>query len=99
MQKYGLDCRTHSVGQAYDGAYVKKTQVVKKGGKKTGVQACIKAEAPLTFYVHCNAHCLHLVLANSVKFLNEADCFFSLLQRLYVFVSGSHVRTSKVHQN
>lgn len=84
MQKYGLDYRNHLVGQAYDGASV-------MSGKNTGVQARIKAEAPLAFYVHCNAHCLNLVLVDTVKCLNEADCFFSLLQRLYVFVSGSHV--------
>ena len=84
MQKYGLDYRNHLVGQGYDGGSV-------MSGKNTGVQARIKAEAPLAFYVHCNAHCLNLVLVDSVKCLNEADCFFSLLQRLYVFVSGSHV--------
>lgn len=41
--------------------------------------------------MHCTAHCLNLVLVDTVKSLNEADCFFSLLQRLYVFVLGSHV--------
>lgn len=45
----------------------------------------------LAFYVHCNAHCLNLVLVDCVKSISEASCFFSLLQRLYVFVSGSHV--------
>lgn len=84
LQKYGLDYKNHLVGQAYDGASV-------MSGKNTGVQARIKAEAPLAFYVHCNAHCLNLVLVDSVKCIPEAYCFFSLLQKLYVFVSGSYV--------
>lgn len=84
LQKHGLDYKNHLVGQAYDGASV-------MSGKNAGVQARMKAEAPLAFYVHCNAHCLNLVLVDSVKCIPEADCFFSLLQKLYVFVSGSYV--------
>lgn len=84
LQKHGLHYKNHLVGQAYDGASV-------MSGKHTGVQARIKSEAPLAFYVHCNAHCLNLVLVDSVKCIPEANCFFSLLQKLYVFVSGSYV--------
>ena len=84
LQKYGLDYRNHLVGQAYDGASV-------MSGKDTGVQARIKSEAPLAFYVHWNAHCLNVVLVDSVKCIPEAYCFFSILQKLYVFVSGSYV--------
>uniref|UniRef100_A0A8C6SRB2 Zinc finger MYM-type protein 1-like n=1 Tax=Neogobius melanostomus TaxID=47308 RepID=A0A8C6SRB2_9GOBI len=84
LQKHGLDYKNHLVGQAYDGASV-------MSGKNTGVQARMKSEAPLAFYVHCNAHCLNLVLVDSVKCIPEANCFFSLLQKLYVFVSGSYV--------
>ncbi|XP_046906195.1 zinc finger MYM-type protein 1-like [Hypomesus transpacificus] len=84
LQKYGLDYRNHLVGQAYDGASV-------MSGKNRGVQARIKSDAPLAFYVHCNAHCLNLVLVDSVKCIPKAYCFFSLLQKLYVFVSGSYV--------
>lgn len=82
--KYGLDYKNHLVGQTYDGASV-------MSGKNTGVQARIKAEARLAFYVHCNAHCLHLVLVDSVKCIPGAYCFFALLQKLYAFVSGSYV--------
>lgn len=84
LQKYGLDYRHHLVGQAYDGASV-------MSGKNTGVQARIKSEAPLAFYVHCNAHFLNVVLVDSVKCIPEAYCFFSFLQKLYVYVSGSYV--------
>lgn len=44
------------------------------------------------FYVHCNAHCLNIVVVNSVKAVLEVDCFFfTLLQKLYVYMSGSSV--------
>lgn len=84
LQKHDLDYKNHLVGQAYDGASV-------MSGKNTGVQTGMKSEAPLAFYVHCNAHCLNLVLDDSVKCIPEANCFFSLLQKLSVFVSGSYV--------
>lgn len=73
-------------------------------GKNTGVKVCIKSEALLAFYVHCNAHCLNLVLVDSVKCIPEDYCFslsetvylcvrvsLCLFQKLYVFVSGSYV--------
>uniref|UniRef100_A0A8D3D2X9 DUF4371 domain-containing protein n=1 Tax=Scophthalmus maximus TaxID=52904 RepID=A0A8D3D2X9_SCOMX len=84
LQKYGLDYKKHLVVQAYDGASEMSV-------KNTGVQARIKVEAPLAFYVHCNAHCLNLVLVDTVKSLPEAYCYLSLLQKVYVFVSGSYV--------
>lgn len=42
-------------------------------------------------YVHFNAHCLNLVLIDTVKAVPEADCFFALLQKLYVYMFGSYV--------
>ncbi len=60
-------------------------------GKHRGVKIRIKLLAKQTFYVHCNAHCLDLVLADTVKAIPEANCLFSLLQKLYVFISGSVV--------
>lgn len=60
-------------------------------GKNAGVQACVKSEAPLAFYICFNAHCLSLVLVDSVKCIPEADWgfFLSFFQKLYVFVSGT----------
>lgn len=58
-------------------------------GKHSGVAARIKTDAKHAVYVHCNAHCLNLVLVDTVKAVPEADCFFSLLQkalRVYVWV-------------
>lgn len=57
-------------------------------GKHAGVSVRIKAVAKHAFYVHCNAHCLNLVLVDMVP---EAACFFSLLQKLYVFMLSSYI--------
>uniref|UniRef100_A0A667WWJ6 DUF4371 domain-containing protein n=1 Tax=Myripristis murdjan TaxID=586833 RepID=A0A667WWJ6_9TELE len=84
LQKYGLEYREQLVGQGYDGASV-------MSGKHSGVSARIQSLAKHAFYVHCNAHCLNLVIVDTVRAVPEASCFFSLLQRLYVFLSGSYV--------
>lgn len=83
LERYGLDYKNNLVGQSYDGASV-------MSGKHSGVQARIKDVAKQAFYVHCNAHSLNLVLVDTIKAVQPAD-FFALLQRLYVFMSGSHV--------
>lgn len=59
-------------------------------GKHSGV-ARVENKAKHAFYVHCNAHCLNLILVDSVKSVPEAECFFALLQRLYVYMPGSCV--------
>lgn len=84
LEKHGLDYRNNLVGQGYDGASV-------MSGKHSGVSARIKNSARFAFYVHCNAHCLNLVLVDAVKSVPEAVNFFALLQKLYNFVSGSYV--------
>lgn len=35
--------------------------------------------------------CLNLVIVDTVKSVPEADCFFSLLEKLYVYMPGSYV--------
>ena len=45
-------------GQGYDGAS-------NMSSCTSGVQAQIKKEAPLATYVHCNGHCLNLVISKS----------------------------------
>ena len=47
-------------GQGYDGASNMASDSV-------GVQARIKQAAPLATYVHCNGHCLNLVISKSCK--------------------------------
>lgn len=51
---------------------------------------CIRilSDARFAFYVHFNAHCLNLVLVDATKAVPDVD-FFSLVQQLYTFVSGS----------
>ena len=81
LEIHGLDYKNNLVGQGYDGASV-------MSGKHSGVSARIRDRARLAFYVHCNAHCLNLVLVDAVKTVPEAE---ALLQKLYNFVSGSYV--------
>lgn len=84
LESHGLEYKNNLVGQAYDGASV-------MSGKHSDVQARIKEQAKHAFYIHCSAHCLNLVLVDTVKAVPEAGQFFSLLERLYVFTSGSYV--------
>lgn len=84
LESHGLEYKKNLVGQAYDGASV-------MSGKHSGVQARIKEEAKYAFYIHCSAHCLNLVLVDTVKAVLEAEEFFSLLEKLYMFTSGSAV--------
>uniref|UniRef100_A0A672I8P6 TTF-type domain-containing protein n=1 Tax=Salarias fasciatus TaxID=181472 RepID=A0A672I8P6_SALFA len=77
LERYGLEYRSNLVGQGYAGASV-------MSGRHSGVAARIKSDAKHAVYVHCNAHCLNLVLVDTVKAVPEADCFFALLQKLYV---------------
>ncbi|XP_056453653.1 zinc finger MYM-type protein 1-like isoform X2 [Gadus chalcogrammus] len=84
LESYELQYKSNLVGQGYDGASV-------MSGKHSGVAARIKTEAKTAFYVHCNAHCLNLVLVDTVKSVPEADCFFSLLEKIYVYMSGSYL--------
>ncbi|XP_032411152.1 zinc finger MYM-type protein 1-like isoform X1 [Xiphophorus hellerii] len=84
LEKHGLDYRNNLVGQGYDGASV-------MSGKHSGVSARIQSNARFAFYVHCNAHCLNLVLVDATKAVPEVVDFFALLQQLHNFVSGSYV--------
>lgn len=84
LECHGLEYKDNLVGQAYDGASV-------MWGKNTGVQARLKELANKAFYVHCNAHCLNLVLVDTVKIIPEVENFFTLVQKLYNFMSVSYV--------
>lgn len=84
LEKHGLDYKNNLVGQGYDGASV-------MSGRHSGVTARIQSNARFAFYVHCNAHCLNLVLVDATKAVPEVVDFFALLQQLYNFISGSYV--------
>lgn len=75
------------VAQCYDGASV-------MSGCVAGVQAKIRLLVPQAVYVHCYNHQLNLVVVDCVKINAFAAEFFSLLQQLYVFMTGSAVHTS-----
>ena len=75
---------TKCVGQGYDGAAV-------VAGHLNGVNAIIRSIAPTAFYVHCFSHRLNLVIVDVMKSVQWASATLALLQRLYEFVSGSHV--------
>jgi hypothetical protein len=84
LDRFQLDYREHLVGQGYDGAAV-------MSGKHSGVSTRITEQARFSHYIHCYAHRLNLVLVDVAKAVPEASQFFSLLERLYVFFSGSYV--------
>src|SRR6218665_1873631 len=80
LKSYGLDIALYLVGQGYDGASIMR-------GVNKGVQQLVRQSAPLAIYVHCYAHKLNLI--DACKSVPEARDFFALLERLYVFTSGS----------
>ena len=84
LQSYGLDTTSCLVGQCYDGASV-------MSGIHKGVQSRVRECAPMAVYTHCYAHRLNLVLVDVCKSVRAVAGFFALLERLYVFVSGSVV--------
>ena len=61
-------------------------------GHVSGVQTRIQQLAEWAICVHCYAHRLNLVVVDSCKSVWYASDFFALLQRLYVFLSGSYVQ-------
>ena len=77
-------CITNCIGQSYDGASV-------MSGHLSGVQTRIKAHAEWCLYTHCYAHRLNLVIVSCCKAVKYSPDFFALLQRIYVFFSGSYV--------
>lgn len=60
-------------------------------GWRSGVATRLKALAKHALYVHCHAHRLNLVLVDTAKSVRKASDFFALLEKLYVFISGSYV--------
>ena len=73
-----------SGGMGFDGASV-------MSGELGGAQKLIKDKAPMACYVHCYAHRLNLVLIDTVNVVPYTDNFFSLLEKVYIFVSKSIV--------
>ena len=74
-------------GQGYDGA-------ANMSGRFKGLQSRILKRNPKALYVHCQAHCLNLVLVESAKSNICFVSFFNLVEKLYAFVANSSKRHS-----
>ena len=85
LERFALDPQW-IVSQGYDGASV-------MSGRCSGVQQRSRLVAPNATYIHCYAHTLNLVLVDSVKMVQYAAEFFSLLESLYVFISTTKSHT------
>lgn len=70
------------VSQCHDGASV-------MSGISSGVGTRIQERNSRAIYIHCHADQLNLALVDARKKLQPASDFFSLLERLYVFMSSS----------
>jgi Domain of unknown function (DUF4371)/OTU-like cysteine protease/hAT family C-terminal dimerisation region len=73
------------VGQAYDGAS-------SMSGCISGVQARVRDKAPMASYVHCNAHCLDLVLQEVGKSVPLVRDAISLVHEIGTFLNASPLR-------
>lgn len=62
-------------------------------GCNNGVQAKCKEKNNALMYVHCYAHCLNLVLVDSIGRKNRVVFdFFGTIQLIYAFIEGSCIR-------
>ena len=80
---YSMELDPHkAVAQCYDGAAA-------MSGVKSGVQARMRGKYEKAVYVHCWAHKLNLVLVHACSGTTHVLDFFSTLQSLHTFFSGS----------
>ena len=73
-------------GQGYDGAS-------NMASNRVGVQARIRQEAPLAVYVHCNGHCLNLVINKSCSLPQVRNVVDRLLQCCRFFLYPKRMGT------
>ncbi|XP_022183530.1 zinc finger MYM-type protein 1-like [Myzus persicae] len=67
--------------------------------ESNGVQLKCKEINSKIFYVHCHAHCLNLVLIDSIGRKNRLVFdFFGTIQFLYSFIEGSCIRHAKLEK-
>ncbi|PNF40525.1 hypothetical protein B7P43_G08175 [Cryptotermes secundus] len=81
-----FECGPKLIAQTYDGAAVMASQ-------HAGVQAKIREQYPNAIFVHCYAHRLNLVLAQSASFIKEVKVFFATLSGFRTFFAKSTKRT------
>lgn len=75
------------IAQSYDGAAV-------MSGQKSGVNVRVKELYPYSYYIHCYAHQLNLIMTQSVSQNKEVRIFFSNLSEIPVFFSNSPQRVA-----
>lgn len=84
LESVGLDVDDMR-GQAYDNGPNMK-------GKNIGVQKQILLKNPRAFFVPCCDHSLNLVVKDAASASNKVIGFFSMVQKIYTFLSGSSNR-------
>ncbi len=72
-------------GQGYDGT-------ANMIGQYRGLHSRILQHNDKALYVHCQAHCLNLVLVEAAKSSLHFITFFNLVQKLHVFLTSSTKR-------
>jgi hypothetical protein len=58
-------------------------------GKHQGVQRWLLDINPRALYMSCACHSLNLTLCDMPKSCSKAASFFGILQKIYIFFSGS----------
>lgn len=85
------DFQRKLIAQTYDGAAV-------MAGELNGLQAKIKAVAPMAFFTHCHAHNLNLVLSKACNAIKDSRIFFSNITGFAAFFSKSTKRTNILNE-
>lgn len=80
LQAIGIN-KSGMVGQSMDGAGNMR-------GRYNGVKSFVLRECPKAFYIWCCSHRFALVVEKSMEMCPQIRDMFSILQELYVFMSG-----------
>ena len=78
-----IDKKEKLISQSYDGASV-------MSGRHSGVQHLIRMDYEHAYYVHCYAHQLNLILAQSTSQIQPVRIFFSNLSDITNFFHIIH---------
>lgn len=81
LQKNNIDIKK-CVSQTYDGASV-------MSGYCKGVPSLFSKEVPQAIYIYCYNHRLNLIISDICKDVATVGIFFSIIEKLYEFVSGA----------
>jgi len=65
-------------------------------GWLNGVQALFREKVPQAIYVHCYNHRINLIISDVCKNVTNVKMFFGIVEKLYIFVSGSSIHAKFV---